>query len=108
LRMQIASGVNVIVQVTRMQDGSRAVSHITEVLGFDIQSSRYQLRDLFVRKLLGVGGDGTLRSELVPTGALPSFMPQLRDRGLDLPGAMYACAHESEPANAENQNICDA
>jgi len=108
LRMQIASGVNVIVQVTRMQDGSRAVSHITEVLGFDIQSGRYQLRDLFVRKLFGVAGDGTLRSELVPTGALPSLMPQLRERGLDLPVAMYACARESEPANAKNQNICDA
>lgn len=96
LRMQIASGVSVIVQVTRLQDGRRAVSHITEVLGFDLESNRYLLQDLFVRDYRGIAPDGSVLSELVPTGALPSFLPQLRERGLELPTDVYAKARAVE------------
>lgn len=89
LRMQIASGVSVVVQVARLADGQRAVTHITEVLGFDLDANRYLLRDLFVREYRGRAPDGGVLSELLPTGALPSFLPQLRERGLVLPTAMY-------------------
>jgi len=97
LRLQIASGANVIVQVSRLQDGSRKITHITEVLGFDLETSKYQLQDLFVRRYGGMNAEGMLQSELVPTGVLPQFMPQLHEHGVDLPASMYLAAQRPRP-----------
>src|SRR6185369_11309558 len=58
LRLQIASGVNVIVQVSRLTDGTRKVTHITEVVGFDLKTGRYEIRDLFVRDYRGQDASG--------------------------------------------------
>jgi pilus assembly protein CpaF len=90
LRIQIGSGVNALVQIARQQDGTRAVTHITEVLGFDLQSSSYLMQDLFVRNYHGIGENGQVLSQLEPTGAPPACMPQLRAHGLDLPASMLA------------------
>lgn len=98
LRLQIASGVNVIVQVSRLTDGSRKVTHITEVAGFDVNSGRYELHDLFVRRYHGQDPAGRIRSELVATGYIPSFVPQLEEHGKALPAAMYTAARVKENA----------
>jgi pilus assembly protein CpaF len=92
LRLQIASGVNVIVQVARLSDGSRKVTHITEVVGFDVNTGRYALRDLFLRDYRGQDERGAIKSQLVPTGELPEFLPQLREHGVELPAAVFAAA----------------
>jgi pilus assembly protein CpaF len=89
MRLQLASGVNVLVQVSRQQDGKRKLTHITEVLGFDVDRGAYLLEDLFVRTHGGVRADGTLESTLAPTGVLPRCLPQLREHGMDLPPAVY-------------------
>jgi pilus assembly protein CpaF len=96
LRLQIGSGIQLLVQVAREQDGSRGVTHITEVMGYDLSTGQYQLRDLFVRQYRGMDVDGRLRSELVATGALPSFLPILHKCGAELPAAMYAAARALE------------
>ncbi|HMA94769.1 MAG TPA: CpaF family protein [Polyangiaceae bacterium] len=88
LRGQIGSGLNLIVQVSRYRDGSRKISHITEVAGYDAQAQSYDLRDLFVREYDGFDADNRVRSTLVPTGVLPSFLPQLEEHGMTLPTAM--------------------
>jgi pilus assembly protein CpaF len=85
LRTQIGAGVQAIVQVSRLQDGSRKVTHITEVAGFDLSTQKYQLQDLFVRKYDGISADGKVLSELVSTGAVPGFLPQLEEHGVFLP-----------------------
>ncbi|HTJ80268.1 MAG TPA: CpaF/VirB11 family protein, partial [Polyangiaceae bacterium] len=92
LRNQLASGVNLVVQVSRLMDGSRKVTHVTEVLGFDAQTGTYVLSDLFVRTYRGVGPSGRIESDLVPTGVLPRFMPQLEEHGVGLPHAMLDAA----------------
>lgn len=102
LRIQIASGVNLIVQVTRAQDGSRKISHITEVTGFDLETNRYQLRDLFVREYYGLDAQGRVQSDLFPTGQRPSFIPQLKEHGLDLPEAIYEAVRRRETSNVQN------
>ena len=89
MRLQLASGVNVLVQVSRQQDGKRKLTHITEVLGFDVDRGAYLLEDLFVRTHGGVRADGTLESTLAPTGVLPRCLPQLHEHGMDLPPAVY-------------------
>jgi pilus assembly protein CpaF len=85
MRQQIGSGVQLVVQVSRLQDGSRKVTHITEVMGFDLETQRYLLQDLFVRDYHGFDADNRIVSDLVPTGILPSCLPQLHEHGVSLP-----------------------
>jgi pilus assembly protein CpaF len=88
VRQQIGSGVQLVVQMSRLQDGSRSVSHVTEIVGFDAGSQRYATQDLFVRQYRGRNGENRVESELVPTGTEPTFLPQLKEHGCDLPEAM--------------------
>lgn len=85
MRSQIGSGVQMIVQVSRLQDGSRRVTHITEVLGFDLETQKYRLQDIFERKYHGVDAEGRVTSELLHTGVLPACMHQLEEHGVTLP-----------------------
>jgi pilus assembly protein CpaF len=100
MRAQIASAVQVIVQVSRLQDGTRKITHVSEVRGLDAETARYDLHDLFVRRFDRLDEHGKVQSRLVPTGELPSFLPQLREHGVDLPSAMYDAArrHAQEGA----------
>jgi pilus assembly protein CpaF len=95
LRLQIGSGIQLLVQVAREADGARTITHITEVMGYDLSEGQYRLRDLFVRNYQGTDGEGRVRSEMVPSGLLPSFLPVLQKCGTDLPRAMYAAARSS-------------
>ena len=78
MRLQIASAVNVIVQVKRLRDGSRRVSHVSEVLGFDATSGQYRIEDLFVRRYASEECDDGLRSELAFTGSAAQGPPRPR------------------------------
>lgn len=92
IRMQIGSGLDVIVQLARFSDGTRKITHVTEVVGFDPETQRYALVDLFERRYHGRDPSGRVLSELVPTGKLPSFAPRLRQYGVELPAAMRRAA----------------
>ena len=96
IRGQIGSGVDLLVQVSRLRDGCRKVTHLTEVNGFDVTTGEYALRDLFLREYHGVSADGRVMSELVCTGQLPLRSAQLREHGADLPAAMYEAANRRE------------
>jgi pilus assembly protein CpaF len=92
MRQQIGSGVQIIVQLSRLQDGSRKVTHVTEVLGFDPPHQRYRFQDLFARKFLGFDDDNRIMSEFLPTGVLPACMPQLLEHGVTLPDPVLETA----------------
>jgi pilus assembly protein CpaF len=92
LRIQLASAVNIICQVSRLQDGSRKITHITEVLGYDLQSGQYQMQDIFVRRYDGFDENGMIVSDIVPSGVLPRCIPQLHEHGVDLPPIVYEAA----------------
>jgi pilus assembly protein CpaF len=104
MRAQIGSGINIIVQVARLQDGSRKVTHITEVLGFDIARQAYDIQDLYVRRYSGMTRDNRLRSRLVPTGVLPVCRAQLEEHGVGLPAEMIRCA----ASVAQKKEMADA
>jgi pilus assembly protein CpaF len=70
LRAQLASAVDIVVQTGRLRDGSRRVTHITELVGLDARGG-YELRDLFLRRYRGRDEQGQARTELVATGVLP-------------------------------------
>jgi pilus assembly protein CpaF len=98
LRLQIASGINIILQVARLHDGSRKVTHVSEVLGYDLATMKYEIQDLFVRKWRTDRNDGTTASELVPTGTLPRCVSQLHEHGTDLPQGVYEAAERLRAA----------
>lgn len=78
IHRQIASAVDLIVQLTRCRDGRRRVSQITEVVGMDNIAGGVRMKDLFHLE----GEDG--QEQLVPTGHLPTFTERLLSVGYDL------------------------
>ena len=88
MRSQIGSGVQIILQVARLQDGSRRVTHISEVTGFDLATQKYEIQDIFVRRYHGLDDKQRIISDLLPTGILPNCMPQLSEHGVTLPDAV--------------------
>jgi pilus assembly protein CpaF len=92
LRAQIASAVDVIVQVARFRDGTRKITHVSEVCGFDAARGTYQINDLFLRHVRGIDRGGAVISELLPTGILPNNLEQIEADGLDIPVAMREAA----------------
>jgi pilus assembly protein CpaF len=83
IRSQVTSSLEVIVQVNRFGDGSRRVTHISEVLPLDLQGN-FQSRDIFRFNLKGKGDDGKLIGDLEPTGEESLFLSQIPLYGIDL------------------------
>ncbi len=82
IREQIASAVDIIIHESRLADGSRKVTAITEVTGMEGQ--QIVMQDLFTFRQTGVGPDGKITGEFKPTGAMPTFFDTLRSRGIHL------------------------
>jgi pilus assembly protein CpaF len=81
IREQIGAAVHLILQQTRFSDGSRKVTYISEVLG--IEDERVQIQDVFRFQQDGFDENGRVRGTHVPTGYIPRFYEQLRQRGLE-------------------------
>ena len=82
VRQQIASAVDVIVQQSRLKDGSRKVTAISEVAG--MEGDTVVLTDIFKFEQSGVGEGGKILGVLKPTGIRPLFMPRLEAAGIKL------------------------
>lgn len=80
IREQVTSAVQVIVQQARFSDGSRKVTHIAEITG--LESGVVQMQNIFVFKQHGLDQEGRVVGEYLPTGRIPEFYEELRDRGL--------------------------
>ena len=81
IRMQIASAVDMIVQVSRMRDGSRRVTHISEITG--MEGDIVTMQDLFTAEVAGEGVDGKLQVNFVNHGLRPHFLPKAQYFSLD-------------------------
>ncbi|MEP7135936.1 MAG: CpaF family protein [Chloroflexota bacterium] len=87
VRQQIASAVDVIIQQTRLKDGARKVTAITEVVG--MEGDTVVLTDIFKFEQTGVGLDGKIIGELKATGIRPVFGPKLDASGIKLGAEIY-------------------
>lgn len=87
MRQQIASAINVILQVERLPGGVRRVTKITEVTG--MEQDVITLQDLFVFKQLGVDASGKTCGEFVATGMTSHYEPRCRGRGVLLPAELF-------------------
>ncbi|MFZ6003892.1 MAG: CpaF family protein [Actinomycetota bacterium] len=91
IREQVASAVDVIVQLTRLRDGTRRVTHITEVDG--MEGEKITLQDIFLFDFsAGVDENGRHQGRLEPTGVRPAFSEKLEDTGIPIGGDMFEIA----------------
>jgi pilus assembly protein CpaF len=86
IREQVASAIHVIVQLERMQDGSRRVTHVSEITG--IGSEAISMSDLFVFQHQGMR-EGKVIGRLMPTGIRPRFMERLQQMNITLPPQVF-------------------
>ncbi len=94
IREQISSAVDLIVHESRMSDGSRRITHITEVLG--LEGTQTIMQDIFEFKQTGVDKDGKIIGYLAPTGSVPTFFEQIKSRGLSLDPVIFQPDHYRE------------
>jgi len=87
MRQQIASAIDIIVQQQRLSDGTRKVTHFTEVL--DTEGDIVSMQDIFVLQRHGIDAEGRVIAEHVPTGVQPRFLERMKASGVTLPLAIF-------------------
>ncbi len=88
IREQIASAIDIIVQISRHKDGVRRVTHVTEVHG--MEGDIITLQDAFTfDHSAGIDAEGRLRGRLEPTGVRPRFAERIADHGIALPASLF-------------------
>ena len=88
IREQIASAVDVIVQQSRLKDGSRKITNITEVAG--MEGNTIVMTDIFRFEQTGVDSNGNILGELKPTGIRPMFINRLEAAGFKLGAEVFS------------------
>lgn len=87
IREQIASAVDLIVQQARLRDGSRRITHLTEVQG--MEGDVITLQDIFIYEQTGKDETGEIIGRMKPTGIRPKFMEKLSANGINLPNEIF-------------------
>ncbi len=87
-RQQIASALHVVIQISRMPDGTRKLTNITELTG--MEGPTVTMQDLFIFERQGYDEDGKVRGRFKPTGIRPKFAEKLFGAGIRLPMDMFS------------------
>ncbi len=83
IRDQVASAIDIIVQQSRLMDGSRKITYITEVQG--MEGDVIILQDIFKFEQKGLDSKGKVKGEFVSTGIMPKFVQKLKEKGINIP-----------------------
>lgn len=83
IRQQIAAAVHLIVQVSRMSDGTRRVTHVSEITG--TSGDVISMQDIFLFEKQGLGPNAQVRGRFHATGIIPKFAEKLKASGIPLP-----------------------
>ncbi|HTP65048.1 MAG TPA: CpaF family protein [Geobacteraceae bacterium] len=87
IREQVASAINVIVQLVRFPDGKRKVVKVSEITG--MEGSTIVMQDIFVYEQKGIDKDGNIIGEYMATGVMPRFAERFRLAGYELPKGIF-------------------
>jgi pilus assembly protein CpaF len=87
IRRQISAAINLVIHISRLNDGARKITHITEVSGMEGEVATMQ--DLFKFEQTGLGPDGKVMGNLRPTGLRPMFTPRLEVVGYKLRSEIF-------------------
>jgi pilus assembly protein CpaF len=92
VRQQIASAISIVVQVSRMSDGTRKVVAISEITG--LEENIISMHDIFTFVRKGIGPDGRVVGSFQPSGIRPKFLDRLCVSGIFLPAELFEHAVE--------------
>lgn len=92
VRQQIASALSLVVQVSRMSDGSRKVMSITEITG--MEENIISMQEVFTFKRAGIGPEGKVQGVFAPTGIRPRFLDRIKLAGITLPDSAFETSVE--------------
>jgi pilus assembly protein CpaF len=87
VRQQIASAIQVVIQLARLSDGTRRLVSLQEITG--MEGEVVTMQEIFTFERLGIDEDGKVIGQLVPTGLRPSFAEQLRIAGVELSADLF-------------------
>ena len=87
VRRQIASAVTIVIQVSRFSDGTRRVTHLTEITG--MEQDTVSMQDVFVFEKRGVSPDGRVLGAFTATGIRPKFADKLKASGIAVPANFF-------------------
>ncbi len=92
IRRQIASAIDVVIQVSRMSDGTRKIVSIAEITG--MEGDVVTMQDVFVFRKRGIRESGEVLGDFLPTGIRPKFSERLLVTGIQLPMSMFEVPRE--------------
>jgi pilus assembly protein CpaF len=87
VRQQIAAAISIVVQVSRMSDGTRKVVSVSEITG--MEENVISMQDIFTFTKKGIGPDGKVIGTFQPTHIRPKFLERLRVAGIFLPPSLF-------------------
>jgi pilus assembly protein CpaF len=87
VRQQIAAAITIVVQATRMSDGTRKVTSVAEITG--MEESVISMQEIFAFTKKGIGPDGKVIGVFQPTHIRPRFLERLRVSGIILPPVLF-------------------
>jgi pilus assembly protein CpaF len=91
IRRQISSAIDVVVQVSRLSDGTRKIISLAEITG--MEGEVVSMQDIFVFRKRGIRDNGEVLGDFVPTGVRPKFAEKLLVSGIQLPASMFESSH---------------
>ena len=87
VRRQVASAISLVIQVSRLSDGKRKVTSISEITG--MEGDIITMQEIFAFKKKGIRSTGEVLGDFAPTGVRPKFAEQLLLAGIPLPATMF-------------------
>ena len=87
VRQYIASGIKIVVQLSRLKGGARRVARISEIVG--VVDGAYRLEDIFGFEQTGLDGEGNAVGEFYATGYKPQCLVRLKAAGIELPAGLF-------------------
>jgi pilus assembly protein CpaF len=90
MRQQVASALQVVIQVSRLSDGTRRLTSISEIVG--MEGDVITMQEIFLFERQGIGEDGKVMGRFKATGIRPRFAERLRTAGIELPTALFSNA----------------
>jgi len=92
VRQQIAGAIGIVVQISRMSDGSRKMMSVTEITG--MEENVVSMQEIFKFTKKGIGPDGKVIGAFEPTHIRPKFLERLRVSGIFLPPSLFEATTE--------------
>ena len=92
IRQQVASAVSIVMQISRMSDGTRRLTHLSEITGMD--EDVVSMQDIFLFEKLGIAPDGRVLGRFYATGIRPKFAEKLAASGIHIPASLFEYSAE--------------